>query len=302
MSKLPLGVITQMRDDFAVLILTHGRPDSVVTLRMLKACGYTGRWYLVCDDEDKSLSKYIENFGKHRVLVFSKDEAARLVDQFDNAKDRRTITWARNKSFELARDVGIRYFVQLEDDYPVISYRWIGQKPGADKADYHGWVIRSLDKVFAAMVRFMEDTSAATIAMSQGGDHFGGKHSPNAAVKFMRKAMNSFVFDTERPVQFLGRLNDDVNTYVYWGRRGRLFFTFTPLQLQQEPTQTISGGTSELYKSIGTYAKSFYSVMVAPSCVKVSMMGRTDRRIHHKITWNNAVPKIVSEDLRRPRR
>lgn len=291
-----------MRDDFAVFILTHGRPDSVVTLRMLKACGYTGRWYLVCDDEDKTLSKYIENFGKHRVLVFSKDEAARLVDQFDNAKDRRTITWARNKSFELAREVGIRYFIQLEDDYPVMSYRWVGQKPGADNADYHGWVIRSLDKVFDAMVRFMDSTPAVTIAMSQGGDHFGGKHSSNAAVKFMRKAMNSFVFDTERPVQFLGRLNDDVNTYIYWGRRGHLFFTFTPLQLQQEPTQTVSGGTSELYKSIGTYAKSFYSVMVAPSCVKVSMMGKTDKRLHHSISWNHAVPKIVNEDLRKPRK
>lgn len=288
-----------MRDDFAVFILTHGRPDSVDTVRMIKNCGYTGPWYLVCDDEDKSLPKYIKNFGNERVLVFSKNEAARLVDQFDNAKDRRTITWARNKSFELAREMGIKYFVQLEDDYPIMSYRWVGKKPGADKSDYHGWVIRNLDNVFAAMVRFMESTPAMTIAMSQGGDHFGGKHSPNASVKFMRKAMNSFVFDTNRPVQFLGRLNDDVNTYVYWGRRGYLFFTFTPLQLQQEQTQTVPGGTSELYKSIGTYAKSFYSVMVAPSCVKVAMMGRTEKRLHHKISWNLAVPKIISEELKK---
>jgi hypothetical protein len=291
-----------MRDDFAVFILTHGRPDSVMTLRMLKSCGYTGRWYLVCDDEDKSLPRYIENFGSDRVLVFSKDKIGESMDQFDNAKDRRTITWARNACYVLARQIGIRYFIQLDDDYSCFSYRWVGQKPGADKADYHGWVIRCMDKVFTAMVRFVETTPAVTIAMSQGGDHFGGKHSTNAAVKFMRKAMNSFVCDTKRTIHFLGRLNEDVNTYVYWGRRGHLFFTFTPLQLQQGITQSQSGGITELYRSLGTYPKAFYTVMVAPSCVKVSMMGKTDKRLHHSISWNHAVPKIVSEDLRKPRK
>lgn len=36
-----------MRDDFAVLILTHGRPEQQHTLRSLERSGYTGRVYLV---------------------------------------------------------------------------------------------------------------------------------------------------------------------------------------------------------------------------------------------------------------
>jgi hypothetical protein len=39
--------------------------------------------------------------------------------------------------------------------------------------------------------------------------------------------------------------------------------------------------------------------MYAPSCVKVGMIGETHRRLHHSITWDDAVPKIVSESLRR---
>ena len=58
--------------DFAVFILTHGRPDNVKTLRLINARGYTGKVYFVVDNEDKSLDRYIENFGIDNVKVFDK--------------------------------------------------------------------------------------------------------------------------------------------------------------------------------------------------------------------------------------
>jgi hypothetical protein len=65
--------------------------------------------------------------------------------------------------------------------------------------------------------------------------------------------------------------------------------------LAQMQTQSNSGGNTEAYKTMGTYVKSFYSVMAAPSCCKVSMLITTHPRIHHKIDWNKAVPKIMHE-------
>jgi len=41
-------------DSFAALILTHGRPDNVITERTLRRQGYTGRIVFVLDDEDKT--------------------------------------------------------------------------------------------------------------------------------------------------------------------------------------------------------------------------------------------------------
>lgn len=41
-----------MRSDFAVFILTHGRADNVATMGALKKGGYTGKWYMIIDDED----------------------------------------------------------------------------------------------------------------------------------------------------------------------------------------------------------------------------------------------------------
>ena len=53
-----------MRSDFAVLILTHGRPESQLTLQSLEKSGYTGKVYLVVDDEDKCAAEYVRIYGK----------------------------------------------------------------------------------------------------------------------------------------------------------------------------------------------------------------------------------------------
>jgi len=288
-----------MRDDFAAFILTHGRPDRVLTISTLEKCGYTGKVFLAVDDEDDALDDYVERFGKEKVLVFSKSEVGSRIDEGDCGGDRRTITYARNACFDLAERVGVRYFVELDDDYGWIGYRWLGKRDDDPAPRFHGWIIRSLDGVFEALVDFLGASGADSVALSQGGDHMGGT-SEGSPIKLMRKAMNSFVCDATRPFEFVGRMNEDVNTYTSRSRRGRLFFTYRPLQLNQEMTQSGGGGISELYRENGTYLKSFYTVMYAPSCAKISTIGRFSHRIHHKINWNATAPKILRVDGARP--
>jgi hypothetical protein len=288
-----------MRDDFCVLILSHGRADRVVTIETLRRSGYTGKVFVVIDDEDATADEYRRRFGAS-VLQFSKEQIAATFDQGDNFKDRRSIVYARNASFAIVRSVGCRYFVQLDDDYQDLLYRRVGRRePGAEPS-YHGWAIRGLDGLFEALVEFLEATPTATIAISQGGEHMGGAEG-NTDIRLKRKAMNSFVCDVEKPFSFVGRMNEDVNTYVRLGGLGTLFFTYMPLQLNQFKTQSNAGGSTELYLAAGTYVKSFYTVMFAPSCVHIAPMGRTDVRLHHRVEWNKAVPKIVSPSLRKPR-
>lgn len=98
-------------------------------------------------------------------------------------------------------------------------------------------------------------------------------------------------------------MNEDVSAYVTYGRRGQVFFTVMQAMLIQKPTQVTAGGMSDLYLSSGTYAKSFYTVMAAPSCTQIGLMGDTrdgcSSRIHHKINWHKAVPKIIDERHKR---
>ncbi|PAN79904.1 hypothetical protein CIW69_01415 [Enterobacter cloacae] len=274
-----------MRDDFCAFILTNGRPEKVYTYNLLKRSGYTGKIFIVIDDEDNTRDQYLEKFGE-MLLVFSKKEIASRFDEADNFGDRRSIFYARNACFELAEKVGCNYFIQLDDDYKEFQFR-------VDKnLDRTYRLIDNLDDVLSAMLDYYISIPATTIAMAQGGDFLGDS---NNAAWLKRKAMNSFICSTDRPFAFMGRINEDVSTYATLGRRGALFMTVGAVQLLQQQTQKSGGGMTELYLASGTYLKSFYSVMHAPSCVKISLMGSTHKRIHHQVSWNNAAVKILHE-------
>lgn len=280
---------------FAVFILSNGRPDNVITYRSLRSHGYTGKIYIIVDDEDKTLNQYKERF-KDEVIVFSKNEYENKFDIMDNFKGNKVIVYARNACYDIARKLRLDYFFEYEDDYTSFQYRFLSG------TSLRGKKIETLDKVFNTLINCLDETKANTIAFCQGGDFIGGASSFNQNT-LKRKAMNSFVFkvnkDKKDDIVFIGRMNDDVNTYLTLGKIGKLFFQISDISIVQLQTQSNSGGNTEAYKSFGTYVKSFYSVMTAPSCCKISLMGRIDKRIHHSINWNNAVPKIVDEGYRK---
>ena len=283
-----------MREDFCAFILTHGRPDRVTTLDTIRRFGYTGKVFLVVDDEDARRGEYLERFGEDMVLTFSKAEIAARFDEADNFDDRRAIFYARNACFDLARQVGCRYFIQLDDDYVTFYFRF-------DHTRRYGvWRADKLDAIFEAFLTYYEATPALSICFSQGGDHMGGEQGSFAtSITAKRKAMNTFICSVDRPFTFTGRINEDVNTYVGLGRQGGLFLTVVSVQVNQKQTQAQEGGMTDLYLASGTYVKSFYSVMVAPSCVKVSEMGTHHRRIHHQIDWSATAVQVLHERHRK---
>lgn len=279
--------------NFAVFILSHGRPKRITTLTSLKRSGYTGAIYIIVDNEDSTVDEYKKLYGD-KVIVFDK---AAIAAQFDEAgifNDRRAVFYARNASFQIARGLGLEYFLQLDDDYNVWRYNFNSM------LSYQQSPIKSLDALFEAILEYYKSIPAASIALSQSGDFMGGKHSNEASKIYMkRKAMNTFFCSVDRPFPFLGRINEDVSAYVSLGNRGKLFFSIMQVGIQQARTQQNSGGMTELYLNAGTYIKSFYTVMFAPSCVKVETLGIEHIRFHHKIDWEKAVPRILSEKHQR---
>lgn len=285
------------QSDFAIFILTHGRPTNIKTMATLKECGYTGRLYLVVDDEDKTLDKYIANFGKDRVVVFNKKEMADQVDEGNNFDERRTITHARNACFKIAKDLGIKYFMELDDDYISFEYRYVSRCGEKLKVHY----VSNLDAVLGLYLEFYKATGFSSMAFAQGGDFIGGVENKYATKKpLIRKCMNSFICSTERPFQFIGAMNEDVNTYVTLGSRGVLFGTIPMISLVQTATQSQKHGITDMYLRFGTYCKAFTTVMMHPSSVRISMMNTSNPRIHHLIKWQNTTPMIVSEQYRKP--
>ena len=287
-----------MRSDFCAFILSHGRPDRVLTYDTIRKAGYTGKIYIVVDDEDKTGDEYRQRFGDI-VLSFSKQMIASTFDEGDNFEGRRGVIYARNACFDLAKKIGVKYFIQLDDDYTTFQMRW------NSKRNYgYAPIKKSLDSLFDAVLSYFIETPRITsIALSQGGDHMGT--SKGKKVSMRRKAMNSFFCSVDRPFCFVGRVNEDTTTYTLLGREGSLFLTVLQAQLKQLQTQINKGGMTEIYLDQGTYVKSFYSVMYAPSCVQVGEMGdpRSEAsRMHHVINWHKAVPLILREEVARRHR
>jgi hypothetical protein len=278
-------------NEFVIFILTHGRANNIFTVKSLRKHGYTGKIIIVIDNEDSSADQYYDQY--ENVEMFNKKEIAATFDEADNFEDRRAIIYARNACFQIAKKLGYKYFIQMDDDYTYFEYRIYNSENTKPKNIY------SLDSVLLALLEFYKQTPFASISMAQGGDFIGGKENKMAKrPTIYRKCMNSFICSTDRPFQFVGRINEDVNTYVKKQSLGLLMGTIPMIALGQKTTQKNKGGMTDLYLDAGTYVKSFYTVMINPSSCFIKPMGDKHKRLHHAIQWDLAVPKIISQDLK----
>lgn len=280
--------------DFAVFIITHERADRQLTTSSLVKRGYSGEIYYIIDNEDSQRGLYEQKFGEENVFVIDKKESAKKFDTACNFGDYRATAYARNECWEIAKELGIRWFLMLDDDYTQFQYR-------IDSGmNYQDSNVGSIDEpIMAILDMFKKMPRVLSVAMAQGGDFIGGVNGGMAEVPVKRKLMNTFFCDVERPYQFLGASNEDVNLYVYRGWRGDVMFTVPFISIVQMAMQTQAGGMTGMYKQFGTYVKSFYSVLFNPSAVKLSVMQTGgEPRIHHKVNWNKAVPKILPETAR----
>lgn len=240
------------------------------------------------DNEDDQEEEYRSRFPGH-VVQFDKLAVSKTFDTADTEDNRRTIVYARNACFQLAKDVGCKYFLELDDDYNVFEHKVIMDNK------LRGIPVKDLDRLFECMIEYLESSGAVTIAFAQGGDFIGGKNGKNAHKELLRKAMNTFFCSVDRPFQFVGRINEDVNTYTRMGQIGKLVLTVTAISITQTTTQKSAGGMSGVYIDGGTYLKSFYSVLFSPSCVTINAMGDTHKRIHHNVHWQNCAVQILNE-------
>lgn len=279
-------------NDFCVFIISHGRPNKLHTLDLLKKNNYRGNIYIVIDNEDIKADKY--QILYENVIVFDKKYIADLTDECNNFDNRRTTTHARNACFDIAEKLGYEYFLVLDDDYTCFRYRYI------DRYITKGYVI-DFDRLFLNTLNFYKKTNFLSIAFAQGGDFIGGEGCVllSRYLYSSRKCMNSFFCSTKRRFWFIGQLNEDVNTYVALGSKGNLFMTLPMVGLEQKATQINSGGMTEAYLKYGTYVKSFTTVMLQPSSVFVSMMGFKNNRLHHRVKMSQTVPLIINEKYKK---
>jgi hypothetical protein len=266
---------------FCVFIFSWGNPGIDDTLNTLRNAGYTGPIIHLLDDLDPTREEYIRKYGKENCYVFNKHFVARRCDAMNNFGGLESTLYVEHAMFDAAKELGYDYFVSMCHDYYYLGHR--GEN-GAKRT-------KRINEVFELMVEFLINSKVKCVAFSQGGDNMGGFSAERLC---KRKVMNSFFCKTSEPFPFYGSMNDDCNMYVRNGIKGDVFLTIMRFQLDQGDTQSNDDGLANLYKSYGTYVKSFYTVMLSPSSVKVALMGTKSTRLHHRIDYKKTVPCILS--------
>lgn len=284
-------------EDFAVFIISHGRPDIVYTYDALQEQHYTGPTYIVIDNEDETAESYYQRYGG-QVLMFDKETAIARTDSALPPSYRRASTFARNAIFSVAQQVGARWFLLLDDDYH--GFYWEANGSGLPLISERR--VKDLDYVFAVYLDFYRSVpNLMALAMGQSGEFLGGIADGLKGYRTKRKAMNVFFLSTERPFPWLGLLNEDTTTAAHLGHMGYLFITAYPVIIKSGRTQQSRGGLDDIYRRLGTYTKSFFTLLWEPSFARVVPLygGEAYPRIHHRVYWRYGVPLIVPESLRR---
>ncbi len=276
------------KKDFAVFILSHGRAEDVKTVKLLSEGHYSGDWFIVIDDEDNQEPVYREKYGEH-ILQFCKMDEFLQTDVGDLSDDRRCGVFARNAIQKFAKNLGYKIHLQLDDDFTMIYHRWV------EKGKLVGERATNLDTVFSAMAEYLYETPITDLSFGLSSYYLGGAESKNVQAGMIPKTMGSFMLKASDPVEFKMHMNDDITTAIWNWSTGRMFFTVMSHQAQTPPTQHQAGGMTDIYKDNGTYQKSFYSVMMCPSFVKIAQQGRKYFRIHHEVEWDNCCPKILEQ-------
>lgn len=276
-----------MREDFAVFIITHKRPDNQMTLKTLQKGGYTGKLYFIVDDEDPTIPEYIRLYGEDNVKIFHKTNN---FDLGDNLLDHKGVpVYARNECFEIAKELGLNYFVQLDDDYPKIDLRYV------ENGKLRAAPVKDFDRLFSSMVDFLQIDPIHCVAFAVDGDFIGGVKGKYKDGLY-RNARNSFFCRTDRPFEFLGRINEDVTTPAYNNMLGRLFFTNMHVRVTLYDHAKNKGGSTEQYKDVNLYWNYFYPVLFMPSAISIGC-GRKGFIKHVK--WDALTPKIIDERWRK---
>lgn len=297
------------KKDFCVAILSHGRPNDQATVKTLEKHGYTGDWFILLDNEDKSIDEYVKLYGKDRISVFNKEDVMKSgeVDAMDNFEIKKTVVYARIASYKAVKDRGYKYFMMCEDDHDSIRWRMDPEIEYSSAMVSKYPEYNALDKIIDTMLDyFIANPRIKTLCTAQSGDYIGGKNSKMATDQYRRKAMATFITRVDDPIDFSGSMNDDTNAYTRLASIGELMLTTGFIAVNTKETQKNSGGNTDLYSTMGTYVKSFYSVIGHPSGVKIATLSNNgDRvkrdifRIHHRVTWRNVAPKIVRESVRK---
>lgn len=252
-----------MSTDFAIFILTHGRPYNQKTLSALHKQGYTGKVYLVVDDEDKTKDEYIKEYGD-KVIIFNKDKYVYSTDTGLSVPYRNFAVFARNAIEDLAVQYNLQYFGMFDDDILKFRFRY------ASDEQLLSLPVQNLDNIIAEYVDYMESCKLACVGFGVSTQYIGGKQC-SPVNNSLRLCYNAYIRCSMFNVDWSLNMCEDRITSLLCNMRGQVWQQLLFVQIDTAPLYgKVDGGNSSVYRMLDEFTQVFFPVITNPNNSSIS--------------------------------
>lgn len=276
----------------AVFICTHGRPDAQHTLHLLRNSGYTGKIYLILDDEDKTFPLYHHNLDDaDDIYMFKKQEYIDKSDTGTNENQRKCILYAKNFCEDLAQQMNLDAFVIADDD--ILNFRYRYPEDGSLKSQK---VTSTMGDVIDAYYQAMIDCDMVATGFGFTQFYFSGSDSFSSDNIQKYRVPYNFVFrNAKHKVDWMSWFGEDIITAVYYGRIGQLWTALPYVQQEIVALASASGGMKDTYDGNSSARLAMQNVMYLPAELKAyKYKGKYMASIKRDV----AFPKIISSSFK----
>lgn len=282
-----------MREDFAVFIITHGRPDKQLTYQTLINCGYKGKLYFVLDDTDTTIQEHIDLFGADRIFIFNKNHYIN-ADIYDNGLTEgkyACAVYARRATEDIAKSLGLTYFCMMDDDVTDLCIRLlIDDKLRRIK-------ITDMDNIFKAYTELLDVGKIGCVG-------FG--------YITLFYAVKNYLYDDKRPlpfVAFIRKTSEPVMWKCWYGEDeiagyennvlGSLWLVIPLIMIMS--TEVSTGAMSETYSTSSSYLRSISELRYRPADFIITKCRQGRKKGQYKLYKRNSdwFPKILSDKYKK---
>lgn len=277
----------------AIFITSHNRADKVMTYNTLKKGGYTGRVFIVIDDEDEQLDLYVKNYGS-AIIVYNKEKAMSECDTVINTGLKKSVTFARIAVEKIAQKSNLDAFAILDDDILNLRYRII------EDGKVKSMSVRSgLDKVFEYYYSFMLQNDIAVTSFCSPMFYVAGTHNLATRLTKSREAYQIFLRNPKFKLNWVGVMRQDMLTNSLTEQIGYVWLTLPYISYDAIPMNEFRsniGGMHETYQNMPEYVRAMLGVIVHPSSLYVRC-----NETCTKIGWirDNGLPCIISSRFKK---
>lgn len=283
-----------------IFILSHNSPDKCITLDTIKKYNYSGRWYIVIDDEDKYLASYKEKYGAN-LIIFNKEYFKRISDSgLSFEKTVGCALFARVAINYLAKELKLDTYSVCDDD--ITGIKFVELLHNTQQLKTHD--IPNLSAVLNKITEYMIDCNIPCLSFATQNLFMGGYRGlTDLKSDRLRKVSNWFIFNTKRIKfdPFLSMYED----FVYGlqeGKCGQFVFSLPNIKMLTAPQHSMQNnnqsdieGNAELYSKIKEYDRCFMPILAFPNCCFIKNFSN---HLVISCKYENAFPKIISSKFK----